>query len=354
MWYKFTMMRTCQRFAMAVAVFFLVTPMLALGQENVAMANIYVRLAGRIDDGLPLLVFSEPELPPGESIRSATLLRSTTDLGRRLDHHRFPVARLPVSLDQVSFTDTQAPDGVPLYYRLKLVSHSGTSFWSNVVEVQSPMPSVGYLSKPSFLVDKLNYVLLLLDGDNIVRSFPIALGANPENRKVHFDRASTPEGLYQISGLQPQATYYRALDLNYPNVQDQVRYGFFAASGQLPASRPHIGGEIQIHGEGISENWTWGCIALRNQDMDWLFARRELRVGFPVMIAGSELRPDDLMFLRDMSWVDLQVYAQRLSLRGYPTGADEKSLTRTVCRYQQDHRLPVTGVLDLKTVERLR
>jgi len=326
----------------------------ALGEEPSQPTELYVRLAGRIDEGVPLLVFSDPLLPPGESLQSSVLLRSTNDLETRLESHDFPVAEIPVSLSEVSYRDLQAPDSSKLYYRLKLKSTSGTTFWSNVVRVHTPVPNLGKLSNPSILIDKLNYVLLLLDGDTIARSFPIALGANPHNRKLHFDRASTPEGLYEVIGLQPKATYYRALDINYPNLQDRIRYGYFEASGMLPTTRPHIGGEIQIHGEGIYENWTWGCIALRNQDMDWLFDRSELKVGVPVMIAGSELRPDDLLFLRNITWVDLQVYAQRLCSQGYTTGADMESLTRTICRYQKDHRLPVTGVLDLETVERLR
>ena len=40
---------------------------------------------------------------------------------------------------------------------------------------------------------------------------------------------------------------------------------------QMPPQNTKLGGEIYIHGGGIQDDWTWGCIALDNADMKALF-----------------------------------------------------------------------------------
>ena len=56
--------------------------------------------------------------------------------------------------------------------------------------------------------------------------------------------------------------------------------------GRLPRGAG-IGSLIEIHGDGgRGEDWTSGCVALENHDMDRLFAR--VSVGTPVTIIGSD------------------------------------------------------------------
>jgi len=38
-----------------------------------------------------------------------------------------------------------------------------------------------------------------------------------------------------------------------------------------PAQDTLLGGDIYIHGNGAQSDWTWGCIALENQDIRKLF-----------------------------------------------------------------------------------
>ena len=40
---------------------------------------------------------------------------------------------------------------------------------------------------------------------------------------------------------------------------------------------------------GSGNNWTWGCMAMRNGDIDELFAQKGLQAGTAVYIAGSEV-----------------------------------------------------------------
>ena len=55
----------------------------------------------------------------------------------------------------------------------------------------------------------------------------------------------------------------------------------------MMSARARPGGLIEIHGEGgRGEDWTRGCVALSNRDMDDLF--RRVAVGTPVTIVGAE------------------------------------------------------------------
>jgi lipoprotein-anchoring transpeptidase ErfK/SrfK len=55
-----------------------------------------------------------------------------------------------------------------------------------------------------------------------------------------------------------------------------------------------IGGGIQLHGGGIGNNWTWGCIAMRNDDLDQLFALTGMRPGLPIVIVGKSFTRDSM------------------------------------------------------------
>ena len=56
-------------------------------------------------------------------------------------------------------------------------------------------------------------------------------------------------------------------------------------NGALPASA-NIGGMIEIHGDGgKGVDWTEGCIALKDNEMDTIF--RYAVIGTPVTIVGS-------------------------------------------------------------------
>jgi len=73
--------------------------------------------------------------------------------------------------------------------------------------------------------------------------------------------------------------------------------------GLIPQDRG-IGGEIQVHGKhprfgSIQRNWTWGCISLRNTDIDEIFALPVLKVGVPVIIFGLEFSLEDAMSLNE-------------------------------------------------------
>ena len=307
-----------------------------------ASAQAYPDLLVTLDtEGTPYLRYSLPE-----GVVSATLLRSTTDLTVWRDSTLFPIASLELSPAETLLKDSNAPQGVELFYQIEATLGSGEVILSNVVPAWVPEPYVGELTRPHIFVDKLAYTLYLMDGERVVRRFPVALGANPTNRKLHFDRASTPEGTYTIVNLQPQAYYHKAYDMNYPNAADKSRYHMAAKLGTLPSSRPDIGGEIQIHGGGIDQNWTWGCIALRDFDMDYLFSRRELKKGIQISIAGTELRLEDLQVIASTTQREKEHYLTKLRELGFARNA---SFGAALGQFQFSSSLPVTTQLDRRT-----
>lgn len=127
----------------------------------------------------------------------------------------------------------------------------------------------------------------LYDGGRLVRSYPADMGYRSFSDKLRAGDAATPEGRYQITSKRGpgSAAYYKALDLDYPNDEDRAQFAALKRSGRIPRGAS-LGGSIQIHGEGgRGRDWTRGCVALSNRDIDDLF--RRVSVGTPVTIVGG-------------------------------------------------------------------
>jgi murein L,D-transpeptidase YafK len=123
------------------------------------------------------------------------------------------------------------------------------------------------------LVEKSQNKMYLLDGRKVLREYNISLGKNPIGHKVKEGDLRTPEGEYLLIHKNNKSKFYRSITVSYPNEEDIKRA---MARGVNP------GGDIVIHGfpnelgnvTGPFEplNWTEGCIAVRNHEMDELFA----------------------------------------------------------------------------------
>ena len=140
----------------------------------------------------------------------------------------------------------------------------------------------------SFVVVKEKHLLQVYKAGRLVRAAPVDLGANSIYQKSHAGDRTTPEGLYRITKKKGhgQSKYGLALLLDYPNAEDRRRFAAAKARGEL-TKRTGIGGLIEIHGEGgRGVDWTDGCIAPDNRDMEILF--REAGVGTMVAIVGSD------------------------------------------------------------------
>jgi lipoprotein-anchoring transpeptidase ErfK/SrfK len=168
------------------------------------------------------------------------------------------------------------------------------------------------------IIDKLRRTLSLIVDGRRERTYPAELGVNGTLDKMVSGDGATPEGKYRITqkrGLR-QTRWYKALLLNYPNDEDIARFNRARQRGQV-SSRARPGGLIEIHGEGgRGGDWTAGCVALRNHDMDDLFDR--VSIGTPVTIVGFE---SDESTRRNLSRLDRTASRPGAALSRGSTGA---------------------------------
>ncbi len=136
------------------------------------------------------------------------------------------------------------------------------------------------------LVDKYHRQTHVIERGRIVRSFQVELGWNGLRDKVQQGDGATPEGEYKVTRKKGNGDtrYYKALLLNYPNDSDRAEFRKAIRQGKVNR-RARIGGLIEIHGDGgRGQDWTDGCVALENRDMDALFDLAY--VGMPVIVVG--------------------------------------------------------------------
>lgn len=223
--------------------------------------------------------------------------RSTSPQGGPTSHWKVP---------GVTYRDHQLAHGIPYWYEIQ----SGGRRW-RLGPVRLNWRPLPRSRRPWLQVDKTRYLLSVLQGQQVLKRYAVALGSRPLTRKLQFDQASTPEGRYRIVNLQPEATYHKALDFDYPNETDLARH-------RLLAPQSDIGGEVQIHGMGIERNWTWGCVALRNQDIEEIFRHSEIGVGTDLWIYGGEVTLADLQADARAGRVDRLALGRRQQSLGWP------------------------------------
>jgi murein L,D-transpeptidase YafK len=126
--------------------------------------------------------------------------------------------------------------------------------------------------------------LYLSHKGKILKTFNIALGGNPVGHKKVQGDQKTPEGYYRLDYLKLDSSFYKALHISYPNTKD-------CCNAQEAGKSP--GGAIMIHGQPNNQgwlksffkqrtDWTAGCIALFNRDMDEVL--KYVKVGTPILI----------------------------------------------------------------------
>ena len=114
--------------------------------------------------------------------------------------------------------------------------------------------------------------LYLMHGTTVLRTVPFELGFAPVGDKKVEGDGKTPEGQYFIDRRNPNSDFHLSLGISYPNAEDIAEA---KALGKEP------GGDIFIHGTPrpfarSGENWTWGCIAVTNDEMEDIYAMVKL------------------------------------------------------------------------------
>lgn len=132
-------------------------------------------------------------------------------------------------------------------------------------------------------VVKSKGALYLMEGETVVKQYAVVFGANPKGHKQQEGDERTPEGVYSLDYKKEDSAFYRAMHISYPNAED-VR--------KAKARGVSAGGFIMVHGQrnGLgwlafvmqNFNWTNGCIALTNSDMDEFMDK--VKVGTPIEI----------------------------------------------------------------------
>ena len=130
----------------------------------------------------------------------------------------------------------------------------------------------------TILVEKSKYRLTVFHNLKPIKSYPVVFGGSPEGDKLREGDRKTPEGVYFIRDLYPHSSWSKFIWIDYPRPESWREHFQAKFSGQLNWLFP-IGGQIGIHGAPVGEdsmiekrlNWTWGCISLKNQDVDEIY-----------------------------------------------------------------------------------
>lgn len=133
------------------------------------------------------------------------------------------------------------------------------------------------------VVEKAKRTMTLYANRKTIKTYRIALGGNPVGHKEREGDSRTPEGRYTVDAKNPNSSFYKSLHISYPDAHDR-------ASARRRGVSP--GGAIMIHGTpgglsllsatGFYVDWTAGCIAVSNAEMDEIFKR--VRPGTPILI----------------------------------------------------------------------
>ncbi|MGP5209430.1 L,D-transpeptidase family protein [Psychrobacter alimentarius] len=162
-----------------------------------------------------------------------------------------------------------------------VVSASAVIYIKSYSTQQSSIPNTTIIDK--VFVDKSERRLQLLSGDTVIKSYHIALGGNPIGHKQQEGDNRTPVGSYTLDYKNENSIAHRSIHVSYPNAADKAR----AQSLGIDA-----GGDIMIHGQmngfghlawlNQKRDWTEGCIAVTNEEMDEIMAA--VNVGTPIEI----------------------------------------------------------------------
>jgi len=131
------------------------------------------------------------------------------------------------------------------------------------------------ISIDRIVVEKAIRKMTLMSKKQVIATYDIGLGFNPVGDKEKEGDGKTPEGRYQIIAKNHKSKYHLSLKISYPDKQDVLN----ARKRQLS-----LGDDIMIHGYPNvypdwlgnmilkSKDWTQGCIALSNDEVEQLWS----------------------------------------------------------------------------------
>ena len=142
------------------------------------------------------------------------------------------------------------------------------------------------------LVDTENLTISVMRGKALLYKYDnIAIGSNGPSLARRVSDQTTPLGEFRISGINPRSRFHLFMAIDYPTMEharSALADGrispdeYMAVSnawlgGEPPPQDTRLGGYLGIHGVGDGNtgihglvNWTDGCIAVTNEQMDEL------------------------------------------------------------------------------------
>ncbi len=145
-------------------------------------------------------------------------------------------------------------------------------------------------------LDKSTRTLGLWSGAQLLKRYRVGLG-EPEGDKERQGDRRTPEGDLRIVTRNAQSNFHKFLGINYPTAEDADR-GLAAGlvtreqasairaaekAGRRPPWETRLGGLVGIHGGGGGADWTLGCVAVTDEEIDELW--EVVKLGTPLHVA---------------------------------------------------------------------
>lgn len=153
---------------------------------------------------------------------------------------------------------------------------------SPIARPEAPQaPLTGQIDR--ILIEKSARRMTVYRGGEALKSYRIDLGFAPSGHKQKQGDGRTPEGVYRVDRRNDRSSYHLSIGIDYPRAEDRRRA---RAAGVDP------GGDIFIHGAPnaqpkgtrLAADWTAGCVAITNPEIEELF--RATPIG-----AEVEIRP---------------------------------------------------------------
>lgn len=156
------------------------------------------------------------------------------------------------------------------------------------------------------VIERSKNLLFVEKNGQAIKSFHVALGSGGRKGKQREGDKRTPMGTYHVMQIRDSDRFHFFIQLDYPSVRDAInalkdkrikktQYRKILDAhiyGEMPPQNTSLGGVIGIHGIGVETkekieihemaNWTKGCIALRNSEIEQLL--RYVKKGTTVTI----------------------------------------------------------------------
>jgi len=151
------------------------------------------------------------------------------------------------------------------------------------------------------IVDKSDRKLSVYINNELMKEYGVSLGTDPVGDKIKQGDRRTPEGEFYVARKIPNSKFHKALLISYPNKEDAQRglesklitknqYNSINSAidkCQTPPQNTILGNYIELHGMGGGpghSDWTWGCVALNNGDIDELYDFSSKGCGTKIII----------------------------------------------------------------------